>query len=342
MLLCPRCHRLVHTEELTRLASLATRALERDALADARDTWRRALRLLPEGSQQHAAVADRVEGLSRRVEIEGPGEISSEVISDQVNADSPEQAVSKSRTNVIAASVVGGGLFLWKFKFVASFILTKGKLLLLGLTKASTVFSMLLSLGVYWAVFGWTFAAGLVASIYVHEMGHVAALRRIGISATAPMFIPGLGAMVRLKESPASPREDARVGLAGPIWGLGAALMTYAAYGLTGWASLAAIARVAAWINLFNLIPVWQLDGNRGFRSLTRLQRGLVAATMGGLWIAIGDGLFLLLLVAAGYRTLGKDAATVPDTRAFLEFIILLVGLGALCSTVLPGMTPPG
>src|SRR6266536_2067522 len=40
------------------------------------------------------------------------------------------------------------------------FLLTKGKLLLLGLTKASTLFSMILSLGVYWQVFGWKWALG--------------------------------------------------------------------------------------------------------------------------------------------------------------------------------------
>src|SRR5439155_143942 len=83
---------------------------------------------------------------------------------------------------------------------------------LLGLTKASTLFTMLLSAGVYWAAWGWKFALGVVLSIYVHEMGHVQALQRYGIKATAPMFIPGVGAVVRLKQYPASPR-DARVGL---------------------------------------------------------------------------------------------------------------------------------
>jgi len=69
--------------------------------------------------------------------------------------------------------------------------LGKGKLLLLGLTKSTTLFTMLLSMGVYWTAWGWRFALGLVLSIYVHEMGHVAALQRYGIKATAPMFIPG-------------------------------------------------------------------------------------------------------------------------------------------------------
>jgi len=342
MLLCPRCHRLIHAEELARLASDAAEALERGGRADARDTWRKALRLLPPGSQQFEAVSARVEDLSRQVEVDGPGETQEVVSTRPSTPELPEPIAPGTRTKAIVAGAAGVGLLLWKFKFVVAFFLTKGKLLLLGLTKASTLFSMVLSLGVYWALFGWVFAAGLIASIYVHEMGHVAALRRIGIRATAPMFIPGFGAMVRLKESPASGREDARVGLAGPIWGLGAALITYAAYGLTGWPALAAIARVAAWINLFNLIPVWQLDGSRGFRALTRLQRGLVTAVMGAMWLATQEGMFVLLLLGGGFRLFGNDGASAPDSRAFLEYVVLLVALGALCSPLLPGMLPPG
>src|SRR4029079_16405953 len=123
---------------------------------------------------------------------------------------------------------------LWKLKTVLLVLLGKGKQLLLGFSKAGTVLTMLLSFGAYWALWGWKFAAGLVLSIYVHEMGHVAALRRFGIPATAPMFIPGLGAFVRLKQPPATAIEDARVGLAGPRWGLGATIVAAALGAATG------------------------------------------------------------------------------------------------------------
>src|SRR5439155_26028416 len=105
--------------------------------------------------------------------------------------------------------------------------------------------------------------------------GHVSALRRYGIAATAPMFIPGFGALVRLKQYPASPAEDARVGLAGPLWGTLASVAFFATGLATHWPSLIAIARVGAWLNLFNLIPIWQLDGGRGFNALSRAQRAL-------------------------------------------------------------------
>src|SRR5262249_44637075 len=186
---------------------------------------------------------------------------------------------SKPRWARWTAALGPVGLLAWKFKFVLAFLVTKGKLLLVGLTQASTFFSMLLSLGLYWTQWGWKFAVGLVISIYIHEMGHVEALRRYGIRATAPMFIPMLGAVGRMKQYPAEPREDARVGLAGPLWGTAAALSALLVSLVTRWTAFAAIARAGAWINLFNLLPVWQLDGGRGFRAMSRGQRWLVVLT---------------------------------------------------------------
>jgi Zn-dependent protease len=166
-----------------------------------------------------------------------------------------------------------------------------------------------------------------VASIYVHEIGHVAALRRYGIPASAPMFVPGLGAFIRSSHYPATPREDARVGLAGPLWGLFAAGVFYAAHLATGWQSLAAIARVGAWINLFNLLPVATLDGGRGFSSFTRTQRWLAAALLAALWAATHEGLLLLLVLGGiGRAVVGKPAAA-PDWPAFCLYALLAATL---------------
>src|SRR5688500_6713569 len=114
------------------------------------------------------------------------------------------------------------------------------------------------------------FALGFVLSIYVHEMGHVAALRRFGLEATAPMFVPGLGAFLRLRGQHLAPYENAPIGLAGPLWGLGAATVALAVSRAGGGPMWAAIAHTGAWINLFNLLPVWQLDGNRGYAALSK------------------------------------------------------------------------
>ncbi len=338
---CPLCSRLTHAEQLSHIGVQAERAQQQGAWLSARDGWREALGLLPPGSIQHHLVTNRVEAMSRRVENDGPGEsLTSEAPDIQMQGTDSAATVAMPGSVEPTARrpwykrpgfIVAGIAFLaWRFKFIIALLLGKGKLLLMGLTKASTIFSMVLSLGAYWALFGWKFAAGLIASLYIHEMGHVAALRWIGIRASAPMFIPGLGAMVRLKEAPASPREDARVGLAGPIWGLAGVVATWAAYWATGYESLAAIARVAAWINLFNLIPFWQLDGNRGFRALAQWQRVVCAATALAMFVVVGDGMLLLVVLAASIRLVARDAPQRTDHRAMVTYVALVVSLSLL------------
>jgi len=295
---CPVCHRLVHRVELERLAKEAEAARGREEPREEILAWRRALELLPPDSEQSRAIAARVSALSPVVE------------------EREEKPKSSWRWAGIGA--------------VVAFVVTKGKFLLAGLTKSGTLLSMFLSLGVYWAAFGWKFAAGLIASLYVHEMGHVAALHRLGIRASAPMFLPGFGAFVRMQQYPVDAREDARVGLAGPIWGLAAALVAAAVFFVTQAPIWGAIARVGAWINLFNLLPVWQLDGGRGFRALSRSERFSVTGLLAALWFWTGEGLLVLLLLVAGFRTFGAEAGASGDRVAFSQFVVLLAALSAL------------
>jgi Zn-dependent protease len=222
------------------------------------------------------------------------------------------------------------GALLLNFKTAILVILTKGKLVLLGLTKLNTLLSMLVSIGFYWAIYGWKFGLGFVLSIYVHEMGHVMALARYGIAASPPMFIPGFGAFVRLKAYPASAGEDARVGLAGPLWGLGAALACMGIGVVTDSSLFTALAKVGAWINVFNLIPVWQLDGSRGFRALTRHHRILIAALSGALWFWTSETMLIFVALAAVWRCFTKDAPEQPDNVVFFQFAGLLAALSGV------------
>ena len=345
---------LVHRGELARLAEEAERATGAGDRRAAIITWRRAMELLPPRSRQHAQVSDRVRDLSRELDPVGGGSPSQSAQPQQTaqagqggqaaqtgQAGQPGQAPQAAGSTGVkraAGAVAMVGLLLWKLKFVLGFVLAQGKLLLVGLTKVSTLTTMLVSLGAYWAMFGYKFALGLILSIYVHEMGHVAALRKYGISAGAPMFIPGFGALVRMKQYPVEPREDARVGLAGPVWGLAAALVAYAVGSIAGYPSWLAIARVGAWINLFNLAPIWQLDGGRGFRALTRKQRIWATAAIGAAWFLTAEGILLLLLIAGVIRVVQKDAPTEPDRRALIEYVVLVAALAALAATKVPGM----
>ncbi|MBI4421922.1 MAG: site-2 protease family protein [Gemmatimonadetes bacterium] len=320
LLACPACHRLIQGVELKRLAADAERAAQTGDLATELAAWRQALDLLPADSRQYDAISTKVAALSRRLDTAG----------EPVKA-APRPAWA-ARAGVLGALV----LLLWKFKFLLGFLVTKGKFLVLGLTKGGTLFSMLLSLGVYWRVFGWKWALGVIASIYIHEMGHVAMLRRFGIAATAPMFIPGVGAVIRSRYYPKDVIADARVGLAGPIWGLGAALAAYLVFLTTALPAWGALAAVGAWINLFNLLPVWQLDGAHGFRALTRRQRWMATAVIGAMWYLTAEGLLVLLLIgAAAAAWLGK-AAEQPDRRALVEYALLVVILSVMTTIPVP------
>jgi Zn-dependent protease len=315
---CPLCHALVHAEELKRLAGEAEAAEREERPVEALTAWRQALGLLPPDSRQAAVVAGRVEVLSRRIE------------KDPASAAAADPEAGRH--------TFGGAWRQGGIGAVLLLLLSKGKLLLLGLTKLGTLTSMLAFLGVYWAIYGWKLALGLVVSIYVHEMGHVAELRRFGIAASAPMFIPGFGAFVRLKQRPASAREDARIGLAGPLWGLAAAVVAWGVHLAGGGPVWAAIARLGAWINLFNQIPFWQLDGGRGFHPLSRGQRLLAAGAIGvALW-ATGEKMLWLLLLAALVQAFTTKQEGEGDNAALGWYVFLVATLSALLRVPVPGV----
>src|SRR5258708_15843478 len=141
------------------------------------------------------------------------------------------------------------------------------------------------------------------------------------------MFIPFFGAYIRMNQRPANVGEDARVGLAGPIFGLGAATFAWLCAIATGQPVWYAIAHTGAWINLFNLIPVWQLDGGRGFRALTRKQRGIVLGVALVLWYMTSEIMLLLIALGATYRLFSKDWPEEPDNVALGQFVGLMAAL---------------
>jgi Zn-dependent protease len=310
-LACPACASLIHTNTLKQLAAEADVATRAGDLVSARNHWATALRLLPVRSQQHATIRDRMAELTRRID-EG-------ATAEHAPSATPETPWWRRG----AAGLVT----------VALLLISKLKFLLLGLTKASTFISMFAFFGVYWSIYGWPLALGLVLSIYVHEMGHVAMLRRLGIEAGAPMFIPGVGALVMLKQHVSDPLTDAKIGLAGPVWGLGAALAALGIYAVTGARIWLAIAQLTGFLNLFNLIPVWQLDGSRGIHVLARWERwALVAAIALALMMTEQRLLFIVGGVTV-WRSLQQETGP-GDTRVLATFVVLVIALSLLARGV--------
>ncbi|HYZ84319.1 MAG TPA: site-2 protease family protein [Bryobacteraceae bacterium] len=318
-LICSTCQRLVHKDELTRLATLARQAESGGKIDEARALWEQALALLPEATTQAATIRSHLASLSTP-KLEAPAD------------EHPRWWRALGPFGVVFA-------VLWKFKAAILLLLSKFKLLLFGLGKAKTVFSMLATLGVYWNWYGWKFALAFIIGIYVHEMGHVWELRRYGLRASVPLFIPGLGAFVSVYDAPKDAVQNAMIGLAGPFWGLSFAIACALAGVSFESSLLMATAQATATINLFNLIPIWQLDGGRGLEPLNQMERWSLAGLCVAMWALAREGMFFLILLGLGYRLLfRKDASPAGNRGVLIRFAVLLVMLGFL--TTLPVARP--
>jgi Zn-dependent protease len=195
----------------------------------------------------------------------------------------------------IGSALAAVGALIAKF-----FAAIKGVLILLPKAKLLTTFgTALISVVLYSLVFGWTFAVGFVLLLFVHEMGHVIQLRREGIRATAPVFVPFLGAVVGMKQMPDDALAEARVGLAGPILGTAGAGVCLAIAEATGSSMLRALAYVGFLINLINLVPLVPFDGGRAMAAMAPAMWFFGLGAMVVL-LALTHNAFLLIFVLLG------------------------------------------
>ena len=152
---------------------------------------------------------------------------------------------------------------------VAALAFSKLKVLLLGLKALPfakiflTSGTMLASIAVYAWQGGLPFAVGFVLMILIHELGHGYAMKRHGLAASFPVFIPFFGAMISMKDQPRTPLVEAEVAIAGPVAGTLAALAACALYYTTREPLFLVLANVGFLLNLFNLTPFGFLDGGR-------------------------------------------------------------------------------
>jgi Zn-dependent protease len=183
---------------------------------------------------------------------------------DPFDVPGPARSRAREVRRRIGGALAAVGALLAKF-----FSVVKGAVLLLPklkvLTSAGTA---LVSVAAYSLFFGWTFAVGFVVLLFVHELGHVIALRREGIKASAPMFIPFLGAVISARSLGDNALAEARVGLAGPVLGSLGAAACLAIGEAAGSDLFRALAYIGFFLNLFNLLPVVPLDGGRAMAAM--------------------------------------------------------------------------
>jgi Zn-dependent protease len=191
--------------------------------------------------------------------------------------------------------------------------------------------------GIYAAASGAKFGIAFAVLILIHEMGHFIDIKRRGLPADMPVFLPGLGAYVRWQAMGVSIETRAAVSLAGPLAGFLASVACALIWWQTGNPFWAALARVGAVLNLLNLIPVWVLDGGQAALALSKTERLVLMAACGVLGLALGQRLFLLVGLGAGYRAFfARDLPAHPSRATTVYFIAVLTALGVIIR-LMPG-----
>jgi len=206
------------------------------------------------------------------------------------------QTPRKSLWRRIGGALTAAGLAAVKFGAAAIGLLGKLKLL-------TTSGTMLVSIAAYSLIWGWKFAVGFVVLLLIHEMGHVIQLRREGIEASAPVFIPFLGAVVWARMLEGNALAEARVGLAGPILGTIGAALCVPIYLATDNDLFRALAYTGFILNLFNLAPVVPLDGGRAMAALSPKMWFVGFAILVAVTIVRPNPIMILILIFGALET---------------------------------------
>ncbi len=210
-----------------------------------------------------------------------------------------DRAAAGSLRKRLGSALAAAAALIAKF-----FSAIKGVLILLPKVKLlGTAGTALASIVVYSLFFGWPFAVGLVVLLFVHEMGHVIQLQREGIKASAPMFIPLLGAVVLMRSMPDDAAAEARVGLAGPVLGSLGAGLCLAIAEATHSDLLRALAWVGFFINLINLIPVVPFDGGRAMAAMAPAMWFVGLGAMVALFLLSWNPFLLIFVLLGGMET---------------------------------------
>ena len=167
--------------------------------------------------------------------------------------------------------------------------------------------TMLISMAAYaWAFRSWGLGIGFVVTIFIHEMGHVAAAKWKKLPVSAPMFIPFMGALIMLKTMPDDALTESEVGYGGPLFGALAATVCWGLFSVTGNPLYAVLAYLTAFMNLFNLMPVAPLDGGRIVSAISPYVwlAGLVGMAA---WFCVSHSIIMLLALIFGGKRLYQD-----------------------------------
>jgi len=297
---CGQCKTLLHSDAVEQYAAHARSLEAHGDLRQAREYWAACLPLLPPQSQHAIWIQRHVQELD-----------------SGTHSNQPASSTSKP-----------GGHWLQKLGPIGP--------ILLGLWKLKFLWSFVAFFGLYWQLWGWQFGLGFALLVLFHEMGHFIDIKRRGLPADMPMFLPGLGAYVRWNAIGVPLETRAAVSLAGPLAGFFAAAICGVLWFQTHYGLWAALARTSAWFNALNLIPLWIFDGSKGILPLSRLQRAVVVLVSAGLGYALGEWVFGLVAIGAGVRLFTHDVPSEHNNSITAYFVSVLAGLAIILSLI-PG-----
>lgn len=216
----------------------------------------------------------------------------------------PGAAPRRTRQGPLRRIAGAAGAALFGLLKYGALVLKVGKL-------GPMLISMGLSLLIFARLFGVAFGIGVVGLILVHEMGHVIAARVERVPASLPFFLGPFGALILTRRESRDARQDAVIGIGGPLLGTAGALVLAGAAQVLhpghAHSLLLALAYFGFFLNLFNLTPALPFDGGRvaGAVSIWFNVAGLVI--MAGLIVVRGTGVgvnpFLVVLLLLGVLT---------------------------------------
>ena len=303
---CPQCHALVHEEQLDRTAARARAYEANGSLWDAREQWKAALQLLPPASKQAEWIRNHIRELDTTIKAPGAPDTRKHWVKWLGPLAPIAVLLAKFKTVIFA---------LFKLKFLLSFA---------G------------AIAIYWAAWGWKFGVGFAVLILIHEMGHFIDVKRRGLPAEMPVFLPGLGAYVKWQAMGVSLETRAAVSLAGPLAGWFAAVVCGLLWFQTHNGIWAALSRASAVLNALNLIPVWVLDGSQAILALNKIERALLLVVSVALAAALGQLLFLFVAAGVLWRLFTRDDSPHGSRAITGYFASVLVAL-AIVLWVMPG-----
>jgi len=289
--------------ELQQISAGAQMFEESGERQKALEGWQRALALIPDDTEQKKWVRDKIQNL----------EVTSAVAVE-------ERGTWTKKLGPLAPIAV----FLAKSKF------------LLTLFKLKSLLSLATFVAFYWSLYGMKFGIGFAILILVHEMGHYVDIRRRGLPAEMPMFLPGFGAYVKWSAMGVSLATQAAVSLAGPLAGLLGAAICALVWWRTGNGLWAALASSSAVLNALNLTPVWMLDGGKAFAALDKTERIVILSAAAAACFALDEKIFLVVAAGAAYRLFTKDLPPEGSRPTLAYFLAVMAGL-ALVAYLLPG-----